>query len=91
MIAVAIKLDLRGPVLFRQRRMGRDGEVFEMLKFRTMVDGADELKAEPAARNEAATASSRSPTIRASRASGGFCAARRSTSCRSSSTCSAGR
>ena len=36
----------RGPVLFRQRRIGRDGREFEMLKFRTMVDGADEQKAE---------------------------------------------
>ncbi len=40
-IAAAIKLDSRGPLLFRQSRVGRDGEVFEMLKFRTMVDGAE--------------------------------------------------
>lgn len=40
-IAVSIKLDSRGRLLFRQRRVGRDGEVFEMLKFRTMVDGAE--------------------------------------------------
>jgi exopolysaccharide biosynthesis polyprenyl glycosylphosphotransferase len=39
-IAAAIKLGSRGPVLFRQRRIGRDGEPFEMLKFRTMIDGA---------------------------------------------------
>jgi len=39
-IAIAIKLDSRGPVLFRQERVGRNGEVFEMLKFRTMIDGA---------------------------------------------------
>ncbi len=39
-IAIAIKLDSRGPLLFRQPRVGRDGELFEMLKFRTMVDGA---------------------------------------------------
>ena len=37
-IAIAIKLDSRGPVLFRQPRMGRNGVPFEMLKFRTMVD-----------------------------------------------------
>jgi exopolysaccharide biosynthesis polyprenyl glycosylphosphotransferase len=42
--AVAVRLDSQGPVLFRQRRIGRDGEPFEMLKFRTMVDGADRLK-----------------------------------------------
>jgi Bacterial sugar transferase/CoA-binding domain len=34
--AVAVKLSSRGPVLFRQRRVGRDGRVFEMLKFRSM-------------------------------------------------------
>ena len=38
-IALAIKLDSGGPVLFRQRRVGRAGEPFHMLKFRTMVDG----------------------------------------------------
>jgi exopolysaccharide biosynthesis polyprenyl glycosylphosphotransferase len=40
-IALAIKLDTPGSVLFRQLRMGRDDQPFEMLKFRTMVDGAD--------------------------------------------------
>ena len=38
--AIAIKLDSRGPVLYVQRRAGLDGEPFNMLKFRTMVDGA---------------------------------------------------
>lgn len=42
--AVAVKLDSRGPVLFRQARAGRHGEVFQMLKFRSMEDGADEQK-----------------------------------------------
>ncbi|WP_019591375.1 sugar transferase [Thioalkalivibrio sp. ALE20] len=37
-IAVAIKLDTRGPVLFRQQRIGRDQKPFRVLKFRTMVD-----------------------------------------------------
>jgi len=36
-IALAIKLDSPGPVLFRQRRMGQGGKCFDMLKFRTMV------------------------------------------------------
>jgi exopolysaccharide biosynthesis polyprenyl glycosylphosphotransferase len=40
--AVAIRLTMGGGVFFRQRRVGRDGRVFEMLKFRTMRDGADE-------------------------------------------------
>ena len=43
-IALMIKADSAGPVFFRQRRVGRDGRHFEMLKFRTMVDGADSRK-----------------------------------------------
>jgi lipopolysaccharide/colanic/teichoic acid biosynthesis glycosyltransferase len=39
--AIAIRLGSRGPVLYRQRRVGRDGEEFEMLKLRTMVAGSD--------------------------------------------------
>src|SRR4051812_27286729 len=38
---VAIKLGSRGPVFYRQRRIGLDGEEFEMLKLRTMVEGSD--------------------------------------------------
>ena len=41
-IAIAIRVDSRGPVLFRQRRAGRGGEPFEMLKFRSMYDGAED-------------------------------------------------
>jgi exopolysaccharide biosynthesis polyprenyl glycosylphosphotransferase len=37
LIALAIVLDMRGPVLFRQERVGKDGRTFVMLKFRTMV------------------------------------------------------
>jgi lipopolysaccharide/colanic/teichoic acid biosynthesis glycosyltransferase len=39
--AVAIKLDSRGPVIYRQRRVGKDGEQFEVYKLRTMRPGAD--------------------------------------------------
>jgi lipopolysaccharide/colanic/teichoic acid biosynthesis glycosyltransferase len=35
--AVAIRLDDRGPVLFRQERVGRDGQIFDVLKLRTMI------------------------------------------------------
>jgi lipopolysaccharide/colanic/teichoic acid biosynthesis glycosyltransferase len=39
--ALAIKLDDGGPVFYRQRRVGRDGREFELLKLRTMVVGAE--------------------------------------------------
>jgi exopolysaccharide biosynthesis polyprenyl glycosylphosphotransferase len=53
LIALAIKLDARGPVLFRQLRIGRDDRPFEMLKFRTMVVGADEQRDQLRHLNEA--------------------------------------
>ena len=40
-IAVLVKLEDRGPVFFRQRRIGKDGHVFGMCKFRTMAVGAE--------------------------------------------------
>jgi lipopolysaccharide/colanic/teichoic acid biosynthesis glycosyltransferase len=40
-IALAIKFTSRGPILFRQQRLMKDGAEFTLLKFRTMVDGAD--------------------------------------------------
>ena len=45
LIAIAIKLESHGPVFFRQTRAGVGGRPFEILKFRTMVNGADALKA----------------------------------------------
>lgn len=45
-IALAIKLDSKGPVFFRQTRIGKDGVPFELLKFRTMVENAEELEDE---------------------------------------------
>lgn len=41
--AVMIKLDSKGPVLFKQERCGKDGARFNMLKFRSMVCNAEEL------------------------------------------------
>jgi Undecaprenyl-phosphate glucose phosphotransferase len=41
LIALAIKLISPGPILYRQERMGLDGNRFQMLKFRTMVDDAE--------------------------------------------------
>ena len=39
--AIWIKLDSRGPVVYRQLRVGKDGSTFEMLKLRTMKEGSD--------------------------------------------------
>ena len=54
MVAVAIKLSSRGPILFAQERVGLHGRIFKMLKFRSMVANADALKAKLSARNEQA-------------------------------------
>lgn len=45
-IAIAIRLDSRGPVLFRQTRRGRAEEIFEIFKFRTMTADAEARKVE---------------------------------------------
>jgi exopolysaccharide biosynthesis polyprenyl glycosylphosphotransferase len=50
-IAVAIRIDDGGPILFRQPRVGLHGRTFRVTKFRTMVPGADARRAELAARN----------------------------------------
>ena len=47
-----MKLTSRGPVLFRQERVGLHGRTFGMLKFRSMVTNAEELKARLMAQNE---------------------------------------
>ena len=38
--ALAVRHSSPGPIFFRQRRLGRDGRLFTLLKFRTMIDGA---------------------------------------------------
>lgn len=40
-VALAVKLDSPGPVLFKQDRLGKDGKVFKMLKYRSMVVNAE--------------------------------------------------
>jgi lipopolysaccharide/colanic/teichoic acid biosynthesis glycosyltransferase len=42
-IAALVRLTSKGPVFFKDERVGKDGQVFSMLKFRTMVDGAADL------------------------------------------------
>ncbi len=51
-VAVTVKLGDGGPVLFRQTRVGRAGQDFRMLKFRSMVVDAEQRKIELMARNE---------------------------------------
>jgi exopolysaccharide biosynthesis polyprenyl glycosylphosphotransferase len=53
LIALAIKLDSPGPVLYRQQRVGKDGRLFHMLKFRSMYRDAEQRRAELLAANEA--------------------------------------
>ncbi|MGB0971969.1 MAG: sugar transferase, partial [Mycobacterium sp.] len=50
-VALAVKLTSKGPVFYRQERVGLDGRAFEMIKFRTMVDGAHKMVDELAALN----------------------------------------
>lgn len=52
-IAIAIKADSKGPVIFRQLRVGRRGRKFYIYKFRTMIVDAEKLKARLASMNEA--------------------------------------
>ena len=79
-----IKLDSKGPVFYRQQRVGKDGKPFTMIKFRTMVVGAD-VAARRAARwpTRAPGRCSRCAPTRGSPRSAAGCAATRSTSCRS--------
>ncbi|WP_110881896.1 sugar transferase [Mycolicibacterium vulneris] len=52
--AIAIKLTSKGPVFYRAERIGLEGKPFTMLKFRTMVDGADTQVARLLSHNESA-------------------------------------
>ncbi len=53
-VALLVMVDSRGGAFYRQRRVGKDGREFTILKFRTMVSGADRARADLADRNEGA-------------------------------------
>ncbi|MHB1055693.1 MAG: sugar transferase [Thermoleophilia bacterium] len=52
-VAVIISLTSRGPVIYRQTRLGKNGNSFEMMKFRSMVVGAHDQRARLKEKNEA--------------------------------------
>ncbi|MET9861594.1 sugar transferase [Streptomyces smyrnaeus] len=54
LVGLLVLADSRGGAFYRQRRVGKDGREFTILKFRTMVAGADRARAELADRNEGA-------------------------------------
>lgn len=51
-IAIAIKFDSKGPIFYRQKRVGLNGREFKIIKFRSMYPDADEKKAELLSENE---------------------------------------
>lgn len=51
-IAIAVRLDSKGPIIYKARRVGRKGRTFQCMKFRTMVVNADALKASLQDKNE---------------------------------------
>jgi exopolysaccharide biosynthesis polyprenyl glycosylphosphotransferase len=51
-IALLVRATSPGPVLYRQTRIGKDGKRFTLVKFRCMVDGADEMRAELMAQHD---------------------------------------
>jgi exopolysaccharide biosynthesis polyprenyl glycosylphosphotransferase len=52
LIAVLIKIDSKGPIFFKQTRVGKNGRLFKVFKFRTMITDAEELKEKLADLNE---------------------------------------
>ncbi len=87
-IAAAIKLTSRGPVFFRQERVGEHGRIFQVIKFRSMVVDAERAPGGDEPRRDRPTrCCSRSATTRGSPPSAASSASTRWTSCLSCSTC----
>lgn len=86
-IAIAIKLDDGGPVIYAQTHVGLHGRLFKMHKFRSMVVGADRMVEQLRHLNEMSDPCSNLPTIRASPASVAFFAGQALTSCLNCGTC----
>ena len=59
LVAVLIKLESKGPVIFAQERVGLNNKLFKMYKFRSMVANAEELKKKLEDQNELGRASCR--------------------------------
>ena len=51
-VGITVKLSSKGPIFFSQKRVGKNGEIFNMYKFRSMVVNAEELKEKLASQNE---------------------------------------
>jgi lipopolysaccharide/colanic/teichoic acid biosynthesis glycosyltransferase len=51
-VSIAIKIESKGPIIFVQKRVGKDGKVFSMYKFRSMLVNAEELKDKLSHKNE---------------------------------------
>ena len=51
-VAIAIKIDSKGPIIFKQTRVGKDEVLFGMYKFRSMVSNAEELRDDLQSKNE---------------------------------------
>ena len=43
LVAICIKVTSEGPVFFKQKRLGKDGKVFDIIKFRTMIVNAEKI------------------------------------------------
>ena len=86
-IAIAIKLDSPGPAILKQERVGENGRIFKVYKFRSMVQDADKLWIKSSRPRMMARSSTNARMIRASPGSANSSAARAWTSFRSCSMC----